>query len=323
MAKYTDILLYKTHQHYMIYVSRFLRWFLPWVVLILLMWRYVFVDSVFIVHILVIIVLTALLYMYENHLWKNSYIVVTNEKLAQKTRRGFFTKNKMTINYDSIRDIELEKNNIFHFFSGCGTLYARSSSGSQSDFKATWTPNISELYEKVNFLNNLSEEDRKQITSYEQLMNAIDDTKQENKVIIDENKLDSENEKKELSQMETITKEAKTLKNKEGIHEIILLTDEDRLEIFEQEEEKNHWVHWVLKKDVVYAIIHDESFSVEDQNEVIRIWDKEVYPTLEFNDLDSDKAIAGYPGIQVQTYLSGRFVKTIKTDKILLIWFDM
>ena len=39
-------------------------------------------------------------------------MLVTNEKLAQKTRRGFFRKNKMTINYDSIRDIELEKKNL-------------------------------------------------------------------------------------------------------------------------------------------------------------------------------------------------------------------
>ncbi len=228
----------------------------------------------------------------------------------------------MTINYDSIRDIEMEKENILHFISGCGTLYARSSSGSQSDFRSTWTPNINKVYEKVNFLNNLSEEDRKQITSYENLMTAIGNTKQENKAIVDENKQVSENSKKEDSHMETITKEAKTLKNKEGIHEIILLTDEDRLRVFEQEEEKNHWVHEVLKKDVVYAVIHDESFSIDGQDEVIRIWDKEIYPTLDFHDLKTDKAVAGYPGIEVQTYLSGRFVKTVKTNKILLIWFD-
>ena len=319
MAKYTDILLYQTNQHYMIYVSRFLRWFLPWVVLILILWRYVFVESIFLVHILIVIVFTALLYIYERHLWKNSYVLVTNEKLAQKTRRGFFRKNKMTINYDSIRDIELEKKNILHFLSGCGTLYARSSSGSQSDFKATWTPNISEVYEKVNFLNNLSEQQRNNITCHDDLMSEIRKTKQTNKHIEKENKDEWDTE----SHIETITKEAKILKNKEGIHEIILLTDEDRLQVFEQEEEKNHWVHEVLKKTVVYAIIHDESFSIKDQNEVIRIWDKEIYPTLEFNDLDSDKAIAGYPGIGVQAYLSGRFVKTIKTDKILLIWFDV
>lgn len=106
-------------------------------------------------------------------------------------------------------------------------------------------------------------------------MEAITKAKQANKEITDDSKVEFEQDKtqdkKQESDINIITKEAKTLKNKEGIHEIILLNDEDRLQVFEKEEERNHGVHEVLRKSVVYAIIHGESFSVEDQNEVIRI----------------------------------------------------
>ena len=314
---HTDIVLFKAHQHHMIYVSRFLRWFLPGVILILIMWRFIFIDSLYITHIIWIIIWTALLYIYENHLWKNSYILVTNQGLSKKIRRGFFGNDIMSINFDSVRDVAIEKTNVLHFISGCGTLYARSSSGAQSDFKSTWTPAVDDVFKKVNFLNNLSHEERESIKTHDDLVEKMQETIQDNRKEVQEAQSDSLEDNVKI-----ITEEAKTLKDKEGIQEIILLNDEDRLQVFENEEAKNHWVHEVIKRDVVYAVIHDDNFSIDNQNEVIRIWEKEIYPTLEFDELNTDKAIAGYPGIEVQTYLSGRFVKTVKTDKILLIWFD-
>jgi len=183
---HTDIVLFRAHQHYMIYVSRFLRWFLPGVILILIMWRFVFIDSLYITHIIWIIIWTALLYVYENHLRKNSYILVTNQGLSKKIRRGFFKYDIMSINFDSIRDVAIEKTNILHFLSGCGTLYARSSSGTQSDLKATWTPAVDNIFKKVKFLNNLSQEERDSIKTYDDLLENMKQIVKENRKEVEE-----------------------------------------------------------------------------------------------------------------------------------------
>jgi len=97
----------------------------------------------------------------------------------------------MSINFDSVRDVAIEKTNVLHFISGCGTLYARSSSGAQSDFKSTWTPAVDDVFKKVNFLNNLSHEERESIKTHDDLVEKMQETIQDNRKEVQEAQSDS------------------------------------------------------------------------------------------------------------------------------------
>ena len=61
-----------------------------------------------------------------------------------------------------------------------GTLFARSSAGAVGDLEGKNLPHIEKIYKIVNYLHNLSEEERKQIKSLEELLQPLSFFKGEN-----------------------------------------------------------------------------------------------------------------------------------------------
>jgi hypothetical protein len=71
----------------------------------------------------------------------------------------------MSIYYKNIRDMAFSKNNIMHYALGYGTFFARSSAGAVGDLEARHIPQIEKVYKIINYLYNLSEEQRRAITT--------------------------------------------------------------------------------------------------------------------------------------------------------------
>lgn len=61
------------------------------------------------------------------------------------------------------------KNNIFHYLFDYGTFFARSSAGAIGDLEARAIPKIEEVYKIVNFLHDMYEGGRKNISSLQEI----------------------------------------------------------------------------------------------------------------------------------------------------------
>jgi len=252
----------------------------------------------------------ALIFAYQYFLWSKSYLLITNEKLVKKVRNGLFSKFHMAIHYDNIRDVAFSKNNILHYITGAGTLFARSSAAAVGDFEAYWTPHVEKVYKKVNYLHNLSDEKRKQITKLSQITNP------------DEFRKTNATEKVETID-EAILKEKEILLNIQWIKEVVVLSDTDRRYIFEHEEERNHGVHESLRRQVLFAATHDSTFRDPDEAIVMKAWEKVIFPVIEFHEIQRTKVSSSSPWMTVHEYLVPKFKNFWDFDATLIIWFDI
>ena len=79
----------------------------------------------------------------------------------------------MSIYYKNIRDMAFSKNNIMHYALGYGTFFARSSAGAVGDLEARHIPQIEKVYKIINYLYNLSEEERRAVISLDDNLENI------------------------------------------------------------------------------------------------------------------------------------------------------
>lgn len=250
----------------------------------------------------------AIINAYYYFLWSKSYLVITNEKIVKKVRTGLFSKFHMSIAFNNIRDVAFSKNHILHYMLGYGSLFARSSAGAVGDFEALAVPKIEEVYKKINFLHHMSDEERKTLSSFEDIS---ENTKTEN------------TSKPEETLQQAIEKERKVLLDIQGLKEVVVLSDADRRKIFETEEEKNHGVHECLRRQVLFAATHDSTFRDPDEAIVMKAGEKVIFPVVEFHEIKRKKVSSSSPGIEVHEYLLPKFNKVWEYDATLLIWFDM
>lgn len=216
----------------------------------------------------------------------------------------------MSIHYKNIRDTAFAKNHILHYLLWYGTLFARSSAWAVGDLEARSIPRIEKVYKMINALHNFSDEERKQITRLSQLTNP-----------------DEFSEPSTVEKVETIEeatqKEKQILLDIQGVKEVVVLSDTDRRYIFEHEEERNHWVHESLRRQVLFAATHDSTFRDPDEAIVMKAWEKVIFPVIEFHELKRKKVSSSSPWMDVHEYLVPKFKNFWDFDATLIIWFDI
>ncbi|MCD5375258.1 PH domain-containing protein, partial [Candidatus Gracilibacteria bacterium] len=317
MQHYTDIILYKTHQHFIVVIFRFLAVFLPYALGVFILGKYLLSWSIALQGVLILLGAGCIFGWYY-FFWIKSYFIISNEKIIVKVRNGLFSKFHMSIHYKNIRDTAFSKNNILHYALGYGTLFARSSAGAVGDLEARNIPHIEKVYKIINALHNFTDEERKNITNLEQVTQPLSFSKGENSSV---------DSKEEKTIQETLTeatqKEKQILLSIQGIKEVIEITDTDRRYIFENEEDKNHGVYETLRRQVVFAVTHDSTFRQPDEAIVMKAGEKVIFPVIEFHEIKRKKVSSSSPGMQVHEYLVPKFKNLGDYDATLLIGFDI
>jgi len=228
----------------------------------------------------------------------------------------------MSIHYKNIRDMAFSKNNIFHYMFGYGTFFARSSAWAVGDLEATHIPHIQRVYRAVNYLYNLSEDERKNISVLDEVISWKEDifSKKESQII--DAKQDTTEEIYENMQ-DIIVQEKQVLLSIQWIKEVVLLSDREKRYIFEHEQEKNHGVHEAIRRQVVFAVTHDSTFREPDEAIVLQAWWKVIFPSVEFHEIRRRNVCSSSPGIEIHNFLAPKFSHLSEHDASLIIWFDI
>lgn len=206
----------------------------------------------------------------------------------------------MSIYFENIRDIAYSKNNIFNYMFNYWTFYARSSAWAEWDFMINRIPNIEYIYKIVNYIHILSTEKREKLTKLKDL------------------------NKTEVISVESIIKKEKAkLLEIKWIKEVILLDDNDRKYLFENEEDRNHWVFETIRKKVIFCFTHDTRFREADAPIMLKLWTKVIFPAVSFHEITRPSTVSSSPGMKTHKYLSGKFEKLGKDDATVLVWFDL
>ncbi len=321
MPHYTDNVLYKTHQHYLVLVMKFISRFMSWSVWVFVVGKYVLEWGLF-PQIFLILWGWAVIFGRYYFFWVKSYFIISNEKIIVKVRNGLFSKFHMSIHYKNIRDTAFSKNNILHYAFNYGTLFARSSAGAVGDLEARSIPDIEKVYKIVNYLHQLSTEERKDLEHIDGIItNMVSgrDIEASSKTIPQSKKSGWEKE----TPKQAIQKETQILLNIQWIKEVVVLSDADRRYIFENEEDRNHGVYESLRKQVLLAVTHDSTFRTPDEAIVMKAGEKVVFPTVKFHEINRPSVISSSPGTKVHEYLIPKFQKLWEYDATLIIGFDI
>ena len=310
MDNFNDKILFQTRQHKIILVFNFIKIFLFFWLPILILSYLIF--RLWIIGILfswVIISIIAFWWVY--FFWSKSYFIISNKKLSIKVRNWLFSKFHMSIYFKNIKDIAYSKNNIFHYMFNYWTFFARSSAGAGGDFEWNALPDIEKIYKYVNNIYLLSEEKR-------ELLDSIDNLEWVKRI----SEIDILEKKKETFN-EIINKEKGVLLDIQWVKEVVLLDDKDRAFIFENEEDRNHWVYEILRKKVLFVITHDSSFREPDEAIVLQKWKKVIFPTVKFHEIKREWVLSASPWIEIHNYLKDKIENLWEYDATILVGFNI
>ena len=299
MDNFSDKILFKTRQHKIVFFYRFIKLFTTIVIPLSIILYFLFKLSIILV-IITALFLSIFCFGWIYFFWSKSYLLITNKKISLKVRNGIFSKYHMSIYFKNIKDIAYAKNNVLHYMFDYGTIFARSSAWAWWDFEWPALPEIEKIYKYINNIYLLSEEKRDVLNSLKSL---------------EENKHESEES--------IIEKEKNVLLQIQWIKEVVLLGNKDRTYIFDNEEERNHGVFECLRKKVLFAITHDSTFRKPDENIVLKKWEKVIFPTVKFHEIERNWVISSSPWIKVDNYLKNKFQNLVEDDASILVWFDI
>lgn len=309
MDKFTDKVLYSSHQHKIILLTNFLKSLLiinlPASIIIYFSTKNTAITAT------AFIILLILWFFYNYFFWKKSYFIITNQKVLLKVRNGFFSKFHMSIYYENIKDIAYSKNNVLHYMFNYWTFFARSSAWANWDFMATHLPKIEQVYKYVNYLYLMPKEERRNITS-------LNSSENQNNL---ENSINKQ--EKKLTKEEIIEAEKQKLLSIKWIKEVVLLEDKDRKYIFENEEDRNHWVYACISKKITFCITHNSEFRSADSPIVFKSWEKVIFPAVWFHEVWNSTTVSSSPGLKIHNYLSEKFNNMENNDATVLVWFDI
>lgn len=304
MDKFNDNVLFKTKQHKVVLFLKFLRIFLGFwlpisIIIFFISWYNI------IVKISSIVFLAIICFAWVYFFWNRSFLIITNKKIAMEIRNGIFSNYHMNIYFKNIRDLAYSKNNILHYIFNCWSFFARSSAWAWGDFEAFFIPKVEKVYKIVNNLYLLSEEKREILDKISSLDN-----------------IDLKNTKKETFD-EIIEKEKNILLWIQWIKEVYLLSDKDRTFIFENEEDRNHWVYESLRKKILFVISHDSSFREPDESIVYKKWEKVIFPIVKFHEIERKWVVSSSPWLKIHNYLKDKFKNLDEYDATILVGFDI
>ncbi len=319
MQHYTDTILYKTHQHIIVPISKSLSVFIPFLIISSVILFFLKISVVLII--LWEIFIGAIIFAWFYFFWVKSYFIISNEKIIVKVRNGVFSKFHMSIHFKNIRDMAFSKNNVMHYVLWYGTIFARSSAGAVGDLEAKHIPHVEKVYKILNALHMLEESERKSMKSLPQLLRFTNSESKENDIDFESWKLQIVDSQETLE--DAIEKEKMVLLNIPGMKEVVLLDWNDRKNIFSMEEERNHWVYESLRKKVLFAATHDASLRDPDEAIVLTAWEKVIFPTVNFHEINRKSVISSSPWLAVHEYLIPKFKDFDDYDATLLIWFDI
>lgn len=299
MNNISDNILYKTRQHKIVLVFNFLKWFvsvaIPFGILL-----YFISNLGFIINLIIYTLFILIIFYYNYFFWNRSYFIITNKQISQNVRNWIFSNYWMSIYFENIRDIAYSKNNILHYIFNYWTFFARSSAWAEWDFMITRVPNIENLYKIVNYIHILPIWKRENLNKLEDL------NKQNNETI-----------------SEIILKEKNKLLSIKWINEVIVLDDNDRKYIFENEEDRNHWIFETIRKKIVFCFTHDSSFRNADAPIVLKLWSKVIFPAVSFHEIERSSTVSSSPWVNIHKYLSTKFQNLAPDEATVLVWFDI
>jgi len=291
-------ILYKTNRHPFYFWIKLIKWIL----LLIIVWiiTYIIFDSLIVLWIFAVTLL--ILITVNRQIFRlNSSFYITNKKIALKVRNGFFSEYEMNLYFNQIKDMAYSKNNFLNYFLNCGTFFARSSwSEDDSGFTVDFIPEIEKVFSLISQLYALPQDKREKINSLAEL-----DTKEL------------------LTKDEIIKSELEHLLSLKWIIDWYTLNDNDKRFIFENEEDRNHWVYETIKREVVFCITHDELFRDPDAPIVFKYWNKVIFPAIWFHEINRKNVVSSSPWITVHEYLVGKLKLFRKDDATLLVGFDL
>lgn len=307
MDHYSDKILFQTRQHKIVLILWFIKLFFI-IVLPVSLLSYFLLNISLIISIIIFIVLSISVFYWVYFFWSKSYFIISNKKISQKVRNWLFSKYHMSIYFKNIKDIAFSKNNIMHYMFNYWTIFARSSAWATWDFEWTALPDVEKIYKYINNIYLLSEEKR-------EILDSLD--------YLEWNKIFKKNVEKVETFDEIIEKERKVLLDIQWIKEVVLLNDKDRAYIFENEEDRNHWVYESLRKKVLFVVTHDSSLREPDEAIVLKKWEKTIFPTVKFHEIKRDWVLSSSPWVKVHKYLENKFENLWEFDATILIGFDV
>lgn len=305
MDNFNDKILFQTRQHKIVLIMKFLKLLFIFVLPLFIISYFILNLGLFI-SLLILIILSIFSFWWVYFFWSKSYFLITNKKISIKVRNGIFSKYHMSIYFKNIKDIAYSKNNMLNYLFDYWTFFARSAAWASWDFEWPSLPKVETIYKYINNIYLLSEEKRDLLDSLENL--EIDSIKTN----VWEETLE-----------EIIKKEREVLLNIKWVKEVVLLEDKDRSFIFENEEDRNHWVYEVLRKSVLFVITHDFTFREPDEAIVLQKGDKVIFPTVKFHEINRKWVLSASPWIKVHDYLRNKFENLLETDATILVGFDI
>ena len=128
-------------------------------------------------------------------------------------------------------------------------------------------------------------------------------------------------EKRTLTQ--AIAEEAENLLAIQGVKEVTVLNDADRVYLFENEEDRNHAVYETLKRQALLCLTHDASFRAPDAAIVHQRGEKVIFPAVSFNEVRGSRVVSASPSLKTHQYLIGKFKNPDAYDATVLVGFDL
>ncbi len=305
MINLNENILLKSRQHKLVLITNFLKNYLVfWLIITILL--NVFRNINVFIKIAISISIALIIFSYSAFFWLKSYFVVTNKQIYLDVRNWIFSNFRMWIYFHNIKDMAFSKNNIFHYMFNYWTFFARSRASSNWwDFTANSVPNIEKVFWIINAIYTLKQDKRESLQNLSEL-----------EAILNINK-------PALSEADVIEFEKNNLLSIKWIKEVILLDWVDRKFIFDNEEDKNHWVYESLRRKVLLCVTHDDTFRDPDEPIVYKTSVKHIFPWIWFHEVKRNNVVSSSPWIVVHNYLLPKFKKLDKDDATILIWFDL
>ncbi len=107
-----------------------------------------------------------------------------------------------------------------------------------------------------------------------------------------------------------------------GLSNFIVLNENDRKFIKQNEESRNIGVLEAIKREHIIAFMHDSSFREPISKIIIEKDGKKIFPAVPFPEVKAKDVVSCSPGHKVDSYLRKKMANVKEDDASLIIGFD-
>ena len=112
------------------------------------------------------------------------------------------------------------------------------------------------------------------------------------------------------------------LKRINGLSNFIVLNENDKKFILNNEKKNNVGVLEAVKRKYLIAFTHDSSFRKPAEKIVIKKNNKKIFPPVSFPEVKARNVVSCSPGYKVDSYLRKKIGNVNEEDATLLVGFD-